>query len=64
LTFGSNPTPVVEIYDPVTNTWDTTAAPIPTARSAAAIMVFNGVIYVVGGSANNTVTGAVEAYVP
>jgi hypothetical protein len=27
-------------------------------------MVFNGVIYVTGGSANNTVTGVTEAYVP
>jgi N-acetylneuraminic acid mutarotase len=63
LTQGSNPSQVVEVYDPVTNTW-TTAAPIPTARSAAAIMVYNGVIYVAGGSANNTVTGVVEAYVP
>ena len=63
LTFGSNATPVVEVYDPVSNTWDT-VAPITTARSAAAVMTFNGVIYVAGGSANNTVTGVVEAYVP
>lgn len=63
LTQGANPSSVTEVYDPVTNTW-ATVAPITTARSAAATMVSNGVIYVAGGSANNTVTGVVEAYVP
>lgn len=63
LTQGSIPSSVTEVYDPITNTW-ATVAPITTARSAAAIMVSNGVIYVAGGSANNTVTGVVEAYVP
>ena len=63
LTQGAAPSSVTEVYDPVSNTWST-AAPITTARSAAAIMVSNGVIYVAGGSANSTVTGVVEAYVP
>ncbi len=60
---GAVASTVVEVYDIEANTWST-AAPITTARSAAAIAVIDGVIYVAGGSANNTVTGVVEAYVP
>jgi N-acetylneuraminic acid mutarotase len=60
---GGNTTPVVEVYDPATNTWST-ATDVTTERSAGAIGVVNGILYLAGGSSNNTVTGVLEAYVP
>ena len=40
---------VVEVYDPVTNTWDTTKAPLPAPRGWPSSAVVNGIIYVIGG---------------
>jgi N-acetylneuraminic acid mutarotase len=52
----------VEAYDPATDTW-TTKTDMPTARTLSAIAVVDGVIYVIGGSAN-AVLPTVEAYDP
>lgn len=54
----------VEAYNPGTNTWST-AASLPTARTAAKGTVSNGVLYVIGGYTGvSTAVGTVEAYTP
>jgi N-acetylneuraminic acid mutarotase len=58
-----------EVYDPVTNTWET-RQPMPTARNHAAIGVVNNKIYIVGGrlgaafSTRASNTDIVEEYDP
>src|ERR1041384_2158514 len=42
-------TSLVEVYDPVTDTWGTPGARMPTTRSALAYGVYNNRIYVAGG---------------
>ncbi len=42
-------TDVVEVYDPVSNTWDITKMPMPTPRANAAVEVIEGKFHVVGG---------------
>lgn len=46
----NNATSVVEVYDPLANTWST-AAFMPTARFGMAAAALNGKIYVIGGTA-------------
>ena len=57
----------VEEYDPITNTW-TSKASMPTTRTGGAAAVYNGEIYVFGGSSAGPdprpVTDVVEAYDP
>lgn len=53
-------------YDPATDTW-TTKSPMPTARGAAAAVVANGLLYVIGGCTDagcGGFVGTVEAYDP
>jgi len=40
----------LEVYDPATDTWDTTKAPMPTARTDFGVGVINGQLHVVGGN--------------
>src|SRR5438034_5336522 len=40
---------LVEVYDPVTDTWGTPGARMPTTRSALAYGVYNNRIYIAGG---------------
>ncbi len=63
----------IEVYDPVSNQWDTAPkAPMPTKRESASAIAINGKLYVVGGSVRNPnnphvdywVTGALEVYDP
>ncbi len=57
---------VVEVYDPVTDTWST-KAPMPTPRHGLAVAVINGVLYAVGGYSFNTCNcdlSTLEAYDP
>lgn len=42
-------TSVVEVYDPVTNTWNTNMPNLPYGVSAATAVVLDGKIYVIGG---------------
>jgi N-acetylneuraminic acid mutarotase len=37
------------VYDPIANTWDTTRAPLPTARTMALVVAIDGLLHVVGG---------------
>lgn len=64
---GGNPYGVfnfVEEYNPATNTW-TSKAPMPTTRSSATAVAYNGEIYVFGGSLpSDQRTSVVEAYNP
>jgi N-acetylneuraminic acid mutarotase len=53
----------VEVYDPVTDTWDTTKTPMPTSRSGMGCAVVNGKIYVIGGW-NPSILSTVEVYDP
>ena len=54
---------VVEVYDPATNTWDTTKAPLPAPRGWLSSAVVNGIIYVIGGG-YPTASDSLFAYNP
>src|SRR5207237_5923416 len=56
----------IEAYDPITDTWHTELAPMPTARNHLASAAVDGLIHVVGGrSARLGLTGtAHEVYDP
>jgi len=55
---------LMEAYDTATNSWSA-RAPMPTARNAARAGVWNGKVYVVGGSTGcGPLTGANEVYDP
>jgi len=57
----ANLTPVLEAYDPATNSWTAKPAMLE-ARVYAGTAVLQGLLYVVGGDGSNT--GFVEAYHP
>ena len=64
---GSSPNlTTVEAYNPVTDSWMTTAqiAQMPMARSAAAAAVLNGLLYVVGGTNSTGVLSNTDSYNP
>src|SRR5262249_47807014 len=52
-----------EIYNPATDRWEP-RAPLPTARSGIAAVVFDGRVVVVGGEAPRGTHSEVEAYDP
>jgi len=55
----------IEVYDPVTDTWDTTKTNIPTARAYSATVALNKKIYVFGGddwSADYSAGNILEVY--
>ncbi|MCE9499865.1 MAG: hypothetical protein K8R21_05125 [Leptospira sp.] len=55
----------VDLFDPVTNSWYSSVTSIPTPRSFAGIISFNGKIYVLGGLSGGTnITNLVEEYNP
>ena len=60
---GEFPTGAVDAYDPSTNSW-TTKASLPTPRAGLAVGVVSGILYAVGGIADNTSFGTLEAYWP
>jgi N-acetylneuraminic acid mutarotase len=49
---GGYPTPTDknEAYDPVSNSWDTTKADMPTVKRGMKAVVLDGIIYVIGGN--------------
>ncbi len=58
---------IMEVYDPATNTWDTTKAPMPTARVQLCVAAVDGKIYAIGGTQSHnggTSLGMVEVYDP
>ena len=55
---------IVDVYDPMTNTWSTLSTPMPTARKAAGAVAFNDKILIAGGSLQGTVLDSFEAYDP
>ena len=56
----------VEVYDPLTDTWDTTKTPMPTSRTEFSLCAVNGKIYAIGGirSYGTMPIGNVEEYDP
>ena len=52
-TAGHASTSTNEAYDPVSNTWEN-RTPLPIAREGIRASAINGVIYVVGGTSNDT----------
>jgi N-acetylneuraminic acid mutarotase len=64
----STPHSDVWVYDPVTDSWDTSKAPMPTARGAMGCAEVDGKLYVIGGASsgqlNPTIYSAVEMYDP
>ncbi len=61
-------TTALEVYDPRTDTWDTTKAPAPTSRVMAAGAAISGKLYVAGGCINSDcgpkVTNILEVFDP
>jgi len=53
----------VEVYNPLTDIW-TAKASMPTARSALAVGVVNGILYAIGGQNGAGVLNTNEAYNP
>jgi len=53
----------VEAYDPATNTW-TEITPMFQPRKEFDAVVLNGLLYAIGGSAGDEVTGKVERFTP
>jgi N-acetylneuraminic acid mutarotase len=68
ITASSSNVDTVEEYDPATDTWGSTRAKMPSARSAMASGVYGGRIYVSGGEGQNAqmmyTFRALEAYDP
>ena len=56
----------MEVYDPATDTWDTTKADMPTARAELCVAAVNGKIYAIGGALSHIgpTLGMVEVYDP
>lgn len=60
---GTYATNVVEVYDPVTDSWNTTPkTPMGVARGAAGAAIVNGKIYVIGGYNGGYIYSGVEEY--
>jgi N-acetylneuraminic acid mutarotase len=57
---------VMEVYDPVTDTWDTTKTPMPTARAELCVAAVSGKIYAIGGATSHAGSplGMVQEYDP
>ena len=57
---------VMEVYDPVSNSWDTSKSDMPTGRVELCACVVNGKIYAIGGGSSHSgpVIGNVEEYDP
>jgi N-acetylneuraminic acid mutarotase len=55
--------PTVSVYDAVANAWSN-AAPMNTPRSAMAVGMINGIIYVAGGVYQSSFLNSLEAYDP
>ena len=57
---------IIEVYDPVSDTWDNTKTDMPTARVELCVAVVTGKIYAIGGatSHNGSPLGMVEVYDP
>lgn len=51
-------------FDPSTNTWSETSAPLPTPREHLAAAVVDGRLYAIGGRAGGANLGTVEVYDP
>ena len=61
---SSIPIAIVEMYDPQSNTW-VRKADLPTARAYLSGVMFNNLIYIIGGQGDGgTRTGKVEVYDP
>ena len=55
----------VDLYNPVTNTWDTTSIqPLQHGRVNATALVYNDSIFVIGGKNDSEVLDIVEVYLP
>lgn len=55
----------VDLYDPVTDTWDTSSvASIQNERINATALVYNDSIFVIGGKDDSEVLKSVEVYLP
>ncbi|HUT58813.1 MAG TPA: kelch repeat-containing protein [Phycisphaerae bacterium] len=63
ITKSGSATGVVHEYDPARNEWLSRAS-MPTPRTSAAAVEFNGVVYVLGGRKDNDVLSIAEKYDP
>ena len=62
---GTTTWDIVDVYDPMTNTWSTLTTRMPTARTAAGAIAFDDKILVAGGSLHGTgVLDSFEIYDP
>ncbi len=63
MTAGRRPTAVLEVYSPLTDTWQT-RAPLPQALAGYALTAFEGDLYLFGGWDGQKPSSAVYAYDP
>lgn len=56
----------IDVFDPATNSWTTTAAPLPTPRAGVAAAAWGDAAYFLGGesAAQTTAHAQVEGYAP
>ena len=59
-----NPSSQLDRYDPANDTWSTINNPMPTARCFATAVVYNNLIYVIGGRTSSGISNSVEVYDP
>jgi N-acetylneuraminic acid mutarotase len=55
---------LIEMYDPVTDTWTTELEPMPSKRSGIGAVSANGFIYVLGGEQTQSIFDNNERYDP
>jgi hypothetical protein len=65
ITTSTNTCSTIDLYDPVTNNWYSDVATVPTPVSFAAVVAYQGQIFILGGFTNTgigAVTGLVQIY--
>ncbi len=63
VAFGEPASAIVEIYDPVTDSWDTSSAgPMPVGKNSYTTAVVNNKIYVIGGQSTVGTTNLSSVY--
>ncbi len=52
----------IEVYDPITDSWDTTKTDMPIGKAYSSIATIDNLLYVFGGWNSNIMTGTIQVY--
>ncbi len=52
----------IDVYQPLSNSWSTLSTSIPTARDGASSVVFNDMIFIMGGFVSGSASSSVDVY--